>query len=248
MFIYPKRVPKVLLTILLFVILIIQTKITSAQSEDINFQNEIYTPIAIGNMWKYKEEWPAGIYHAAKKMTSISEIISCEKNEEGIIYKTRNESYGDVEENRGMGEYKRNSNGLFAISKDKETGELREFMRIKFPIEEGQSWKIGSDYPAEEVSTTGEIIGTNLEVSVPAGTFTKCIKVQTTTTNPPLKSFTDRWYAPEIGMIQEIMYIWSASAGQKVVWKKSLISYKVGSKVEPSKKINKKSKNTSTKK
>lgn len=178
------------------------------------FQN-IYLPISIGNEWKYKLEVYADnkIWKCYK---SSDKIVNIEKNEEGFIYEVlRSETNKNYTE-----KYKVTDNSLILLWKDSKTGEITEHIELVFPLEVNQSWEVFPEGTLG-VSKYGKVLETGLKVGTPAGIFQKCIKVQFTAKTPYSNIYIFRWYAPGVGLIQEI----SEGNSKNLLYKKVLVSY-----------------------
>jgi hypothetical protein len=99
---------------------------------------------------------------------------------------------------------------------------------IKYPVQTGASWKqkssgfemlFGKKLP---VTLNASIVSEDEIVTVPAGIYVKCLKVQMTGSipagngHPELRVDNQLWYAPGLGMIKQVQREESLSAEPRV--------------------------------
>ncbi|MFC1485892.1 hypothetical protein ACFL55_02575 [Candidatus Latescibacterota bacterium] len=161
---------------------------------------ETYMPLKIGATWTHVT---TGIDHgeAFKDTTTSTNVGTITKNDK--TYFIMFES--DVEDSV----YMRIENNIFYVYIAVIGDEFHDIPYLNFNKEAGQTWELfsGSFEPDKGVSGTltwsGKFLGTDT-ITVPAGTFTNCVKFETVTTviSESIEVKELIWLAPNIGSVK----------------------------------------------
>jgi len=181
-----------------------------------------YYPLAVGDTWTYRMSPGTKLYDAQVTATRTIE------NTKTYAMAVEDTYSYLVVRNDGVYEYGQGdpSEPKVAVLFDPPQ------LVYKLPFEEDSTWNAPvladpTEKNSETVYVDGQVDGVE-SVTVPAGTFARCVRVTVDDPRDAPADRTDLWFAPNVGIVKTVTYI-AVGAGKPKTTTTELVMYRLAS-------------------